>query len=118
MAKIEADIAAAQGRAIKAREFRDRVDRLTGAAEVDGVRARVDITGRLLKIQLPRQLENRDPDRLGESVMAAIREAHAKAAGWAKEAAAEAFGEGSQTANAFSNELDTRFATATGGEPR
>ncbi|MER7560558.1 YbaB/EbfC family nucleoid-associated protein [Nocardioides sp. NPDC126508] len=115
IARIEADIAAAQERAAKAREFRSQVDSMVGTAEVDGVTASVDITGVVKDLRLPRQLEYRDPDRLAQSILAAIRVGHGKAAEQAKSVAETTFGAGSDTVRAFSEELDTRF-TPGGGD--
>lgn len=116
VARIEQGIAEAQQRAATAREFRAQVDQTLGTGEVDGVRAEVDITGVVRGLRLPRQLEHRDPDKLAASVLAAIRAGHAQAAEAGKVAAEAAFGRGSQTAEAFSRELDTRFAPQAGAE--
>lgn len=120
VARIEQGIAEAQQRAAKAREFRAQVDQTVGRGEVDGVSAEVDITGIVRDLRLPRQLQHRDPDKLAASILAAIRSGHAQAAAQGKAAAESAFGQGSATAEAFSRELDTRFAPrpAAGEEER
>ncbi|MBO0841714.1 MAG: YbaB/EbfC family nucleoid-associated protein [Nocardioides sp.] len=116
MARIEKGIADAQQRAARAREFRAQVDGTLGRGEVDGVVAEVDLTGVVRSIRLPRQLQYRDAERLEASIMEAIRAGHVKAAEQGRAAAEAAFGHGSQTAEAFSRELDSRFATQRGDE--
>lgn len=115
LASLERQVRDAAERADKAKAFRQQVDRMRGTAEVDGVRVAVDVTGALVDVALPTQLQYRDSRDLSASILHAARLAHSNASQIAQEAAAEAFGRDSGIAEHFRDELEARARVLRGG---
>lgn len=109
--RVQADIAAAQERAVKAAEVKQTLDRLRGRARSPRgeVTAEVDPSGQLVDLRLADDATGIVARDLSALILETVRAAAQDAARQALAVAADAFGETSPVTTQLRDELATRL---------
>jgi hypothetical protein len=116
IARVNSQVVEAQERAAKARELRESMDALkvTAASPRGEVVAKVDVTGRLIDLELDSSAMNLTPTALAALIVKTAAAAAAKAGQQAVELAAESFGEESPITARLRDEVGSRGAAEDG----
>ncbi|WP_050761657.1 YbaB/EbfC family nucleoid-associated protein [Beutenbergia cavernae] len=111
LARVEADIAAAQERASAAQEVRAKIDEVRGVArsERGEVVAQVDPTGLLRDLELSDAATRLRADALSTLIVRTVRAAMQDASRQAVAIMDDAFGAGSAVSRQLQDELDQRM---------
>jgi hypothetical protein len=113
VAQIERQTAEAQERAVRAQEFARDVGSLRGDAESPrrDIRVGVDVSGRLLSLDLTDDAMRLGADELSSLILQTAGVAHRRASRAALERTEEEYGAGSGVAEQLRGELETRVGS-------